>query len=320
MRSDIPNQDEYYRQLQQLILSLQAVTNNSPSSIGGGGTPRQPLAPCFDDEPNCPLENPPQPTVPSDGGSTGDVEPEGKIERSANFTQGVKVSASSQVSSKFSADKAVDGDETSDSSRWTSERVDGETITIDLGRQESISRIAFISAKNTTKQYKLMVSKDNSNYVMVAQGTTQEGVPTLNDQEFASQTARYIRFQGLTRWNNNYGHSIFEIGAYIDEGAIAADFTLSGVSNGEVVNRWIRVGATPSGVTDGVSFKYYVNGKEVYTAKESPYCLGGTDSKGRCWPFDLKPAGTQGKETFTFTVKMIYDDGSLTRDYTLTRK
>jgi hypothetical protein len=52
--NDIGDETEYYRQMQTLITKLYAITNNGPDSIGGGGTPRAPLAPCFDDEPGCP--------------------------------------------------------------------------------------------------------------------------------------------------------------------------------------------------------------------------------------------------------------------------
>jgi hypothetical protein len=33
--------------MQRLVKALNVVSNNSSSNIGGGGTPRQPLAPAF---------------------------------------------------------------------------------------------------------------------------------------------------------------------------------------------------------------------------------------------------------------------------------
>ncbi|MFD2270369.1 hypothetical protein ACFS07_02445 [Undibacterium arcticum] len=35
----------WVRDMQRLVQALYVVNNNSPTSIGGGGTPRQPLAP-----------------------------------------------------------------------------------------------------------------------------------------------------------------------------------------------------------------------------------------------------------------------------------
>jgi hypothetical protein len=39
------NNDPWRRDIQRLLTSLYVVNNNTPTSIGGGGTPRQPLAP-----------------------------------------------------------------------------------------------------------------------------------------------------------------------------------------------------------------------------------------------------------------------------------
>ena len=47
LNTNSKNNDAYYRDSQKLISSLYIVTNNSPSSIGGGGTPCKPLAPAF---------------------------------------------------------------------------------------------------------------------------------------------------------------------------------------------------------------------------------------------------------------------------------
>jgi hypothetical protein len=37
--------DSYYQQLGRVMTLLHVVDNNAPTSVGGGGTPRQPLAP-----------------------------------------------------------------------------------------------------------------------------------------------------------------------------------------------------------------------------------------------------------------------------------
>jgi hypothetical protein len=40
-----PGGSAWSRDIQRLMTALNVVNNNSPTSIGGGGTPRQPLAP-----------------------------------------------------------------------------------------------------------------------------------------------------------------------------------------------------------------------------------------------------------------------------------
>ena len=47
LNSNRNNNDAYYKDSMKLIQSLYIVTNNSPTSIGGGGTPCKPLAPDF---------------------------------------------------------------------------------------------------------------------------------------------------------------------------------------------------------------------------------------------------------------------------------
>jgi hypothetical protein len=45
--SYMPGGDPFLRDMQKVMKLLQVIDNNAPSSIGGGGTPLQPLAPPF---------------------------------------------------------------------------------------------------------------------------------------------------------------------------------------------------------------------------------------------------------------------------------
>ena len=45
MEQRVNSNSPWSRDIQRLMTALQVVNNNSPTSIGGGGTPRQPLAP-----------------------------------------------------------------------------------------------------------------------------------------------------------------------------------------------------------------------------------------------------------------------------------
>lgn len=44
---------DFHEQLMAVFTDLHVVDNNGPESVGGGGTPRAALAPCFKDEPDC---------------------------------------------------------------------------------------------------------------------------------------------------------------------------------------------------------------------------------------------------------------------------
>jgi hypothetical protein len=41
------NNTAWGRDMQRLVTALSVIANNGPTSIGGGGTPRQPLAPAI---------------------------------------------------------------------------------------------------------------------------------------------------------------------------------------------------------------------------------------------------------------------------------
>jgi hypothetical protein len=46
-------QSPFFKDMDKIITQLNVITNNTPTNIGGGGTPRAPLAPCFVGEANC---------------------------------------------------------------------------------------------------------------------------------------------------------------------------------------------------------------------------------------------------------------------------
>jgi hypothetical protein len=45
MLDKVVNNTPWRRDMQKLVQALYVVNNNTPTTIGGGGTPRQPLAP-----------------------------------------------------------------------------------------------------------------------------------------------------------------------------------------------------------------------------------------------------------------------------------
>ncbi len=55
----------FHAQLQQVFQQLAVVDNNTPGSVGGGGTPRAPLAPCFTGDTACAPTAAPSPPAPA---------------------------------------------------------------------------------------------------------------------------------------------------------------------------------------------------------------------------------------------------------------
>lgn len=64
----------FHAQLQKVFQLLAVVDNNTAASVGGGGTPRAPLAPCFHDDEECQQEGAPDsPSYPRTGGDATDT-------------------------------------------------------------------------------------------------------------------------------------------------------------------------------------------------------------------------------------------------------
>jgi hypothetical protein len=123
------------------------------------------------------------------------------------LSQGCAVTASSTRTSDGNVVPAnvVDGDTTT---RWTSDYLDNQWITIDLGAIHQITDIKLDWEAAAGKDYDLEVSTDGQTWttVVTVTGNTQIGwldYPGLNAQ------GRYVRMDGYTRLTS-YGFSLWE--------------------------------------------------------------------------------------------------------------
>lgn len=204
----------------RMVDALHVVTNNGPNSIGGGGEPRVPKHPAFrnggGDQPPAPDPEPPvdDETDPTQGAY---------ILPADNLVVPSSVVASSQVSDTFTPDKAIDGDEQTNESRWTSAREDNQWIQFDLEQSYEIEKLSILWAGNTTNAFEVQLSNDGENFNTVDSGSTDNQMFTLTEHDLNNSTARYVRVVGLTRWNNNFGHSVREVGIYVGDESDAPD-------------------------------------------------------------------------------------------------
>lgn len=115
--------------------------------------------------------------------------------------------------------------------RWISTPADNVTVTTDLGSSRTLSKVSVLWAGNTTKNYKIQMSANNSTWTTVASGTTNNTSPqAIHTTSFVTApTGRYFRILAVDRWNTAYGHSIFELGIY---GASAAE-AMAGDTNSD---------------------------------------------------------------------------------------
>jgi hypothetical protein len=108
-----------------------------------------------------------------------------------------------------------DKDETQ---RWISTPSDNAYLTTDLGASYTLSKVSILWAADTTKDYEIQMSPDNSTWTTVYTGATngQSTPAQLTDTVPFTHTAsgRYLRIHFIDRWSSTYGNSIWEIGAY----------------------------------------------------------------------------------------------------------
>ena len=206
--------------------SLNVITNNGPNSVGGGGNPRQCLAPPFSDStadgiatnPNGAITEPTS-CIPTGATPTPTSTPTptvGQISQAGNLVTGKTfASNTASVGAPYTVDKVNDGVE-SDASRFISAPADGVTMSADLGANYTLSKVSVLWAGNTTKDYDIQVSLDNTTWTTVSSGLTNNTTPQLITTTTFTVTpsGRYFRLVGKSRWNTTYGHSVVELGVY----------------------------------------------------------------------------------------------------------
>jgi CxxC motif-containing protein (DUF1111 family) len=120
----------------------------------------------------------------------------------------VSAIASSSERGDLSGAAAIDHNE---GTRWSSGFSDDQSLTLDFGGTQTITRVRIDWENAHATQYLLQVSEDNASWTTIktvdnSQGGTED-LTGLNGQ------GRYLRMKGIKR-STNYGYSIFEIQAF----------------------------------------------------------------------------------------------------------
>lgn len=125
-----------------------------------------------------------------------------------NVAAGKTVFASSELGVPGDADLAVDGNA---ATRWESEHGnDDEWFYVDLGASYDIERVFIDWEGAYASEYELQVSDDASSWTTVLVVEKNN----FDDDDLAVEaSARYVRFQGVTR-GTGYGYSFFEFEVY----------------------------------------------------------------------------------------------------------
>jgi CxxC motif-containing protein (DUF1111 family) len=174
----------------------------------------------------------------------------------------VGAAATSSERGDLSAAAAVDGNE---QTRWGSGFTDDQSLTLDYGTSQLITRVRIQWENAHATQYLLQVSEDNKTWTTIktvdnSQGGTEDWTG-LNGQ------GRYLRVQGVKR-STGYGYSIFEIKAFSGTPAetvppVVTDPTTPPVT-GDPTKPGIvlkPVAATSSGVEGNMTAALAIDGK-----------------------------------------------------------
>ncbi|MFK9092077.1 beta-N-acetylglucosaminidase domain-containing protein [Bacillus salipaludis] len=121
-----------------------------------------------------------------------------------NLAEGKIATASSSEVDWLTQDLAVDGN---DNTRWASLYTDNQWLMVDLGQVYSINKVILSWEAAYGKQYKIQVSKDGSQWTDVYTELNSNG--GINEIEFPSTEARYVKMQGIKR-ATSWGYSIYE--------------------------------------------------------------------------------------------------------------
>jgi CxxC motif-containing protein (DUF1111 family) len=120
----------------------------------------------------------------------------------------VGAAATSSERGDLSAAAAVDGNE---QTRWGSGFTDDQSLTLDYGTSQLITRVRIQWENAHATQYLLQVSEDNKTWTTIKTVDNSQG--GTEDWTGLNAQGRYLRVQGVKR-STGYGYSIFEIKAF----------------------------------------------------------------------------------------------------------
>jgi beta-glucosidase len=160
------------------------------------------------------------------GSSSRDLRAKGEVQLSADYTQALpglgaqssytpppsltigKAATASSVQDDYTADNAIDNDETS---RWSSEGSDPQWLAVDLGQPTLFDHALILWETACAKKYELQTSDDGQTWTTVY--TNNDGKGGREKISFPPVTARWVRIYGTER-ATGFGYSIFEFGLF----------------------------------------------------------------------------------------------------------
>ncbi|MFD1045782.1 discoidin domain-containing protein, partial [Kibdelosporangium lantanae] len=129
----------------------------------------------------------------------------------ANLATGRTATATSYEHNIFVAYPASNAIDNDPNTRWASDWSDNQSLTVDLGAVQPVSRVTLSWEKAYATGYRIDLSTDGTNWQPAFTTTTADG-----DQDtvtFAATDARYVRMTGTNR-ATTYGYSLYDLAVY----------------------------------------------------------------------------------------------------------
>ena len=158
-----------------------------------------------------------------------------------NLAKNKPASASSEENQYFPPSNAADGNPYT---RWSSQFSDPQWYQIDLGEEKPVNKVILNWEAAYGKSYAIEVSNDSLGWQIVYSTTVSDG--GIDEIEFDTVSARYIRFYGTERATVWGGYSLWEFEVYYDihyANVMASSVEGAGLeaekaSDGDLNTRW----------------------------------------------------------------------------------
>jgi hypothetical protein len=129
----------------------------------------------------------------------------------ANLATGRTATASSYEHNIFVAYPATNAIDNDPNTRWASDWSDNQSLTVDLGVPQPVSRVVLNWERAYASGYRIDISTDGTTWQPATEVTTGDG-----DQDtltFPTVTGRYVRMTGTHR-ATTYGYSLYDLAIY----------------------------------------------------------------------------------------------------------
>lgn len=162
----------------------------------------------------------------------------------------VEVSSVQAADAGYAASNLTDGNL---GTRWASlGGDDNQWCYVDLGQNYAVNTVVLNWEAAYAKEYEIQVSTNGNNWTTVA--TVSNGAQGERSISFEAVNARYVKVQGITRVNEDYGYSLYEMEVY---GAVkAATPTIAPISGTYNGAKQVTISTT----VKGAEIKYTLDG------------------------------------------------------------